>query len=265
MIVVAELVMGSSTLYSFVLRVQAWSFVFSFACAKFSNVHFEFLEGINFLHINYPNETKVLTLFTMEVADRIQNEMLYGPNNESIVCQPFSGTLVKTVNKTTEKIGFECRDGYIGHFGTVRAASPVSINRVDYPIFNFSALYSFSRFEMVYKDVVLKFENGKTVRTTASMILSDESYLRLNISWDATTVRGSQLLDISMPHYCVKSNEMGGINDSERYLVLKIRHHLRHHFDTVEKPRLFDVLYKFIKFVVGNTWVGETALFPRFH
>lgn len=257
----ATLVMRSSVVYGLWLCLFAASIV----SASFSNIHFEFNDAANFLNIDFHNEARVFAEFAQSVATRVQSEMVYDPKNRSMLCLPFNGTHTITQESGAQRrnFSFQCHDGFISHFRAVEVASPVSINKEKDFLYNVSVLFRFKRFAMSYHDLTLTVDNEKPKHTPACMIFSNDSYFRLNMSFDDDSVKSARLLSISLPHYCVYDFEMPKLAENDEYLILKMRPHFRHHFETVEKPRLIEFLYKFFKFIVETTWYGETYHFGR--
>lgn len=227
--------------------------------ASFSNIHFEFNDAVNFLNIDHPNQTKKIEAFAREIATRVSNEMVYDSKNRTMPCLPFNRTCQTKMLQPTRNFSFECHDGHIGHFRAVEVASPVSINQVEGAIFNASVLFRFRRFAMGYGNVTLHVEKEPPRHTSAIMTFSDDSYIRLNMSFNEDRVRSGRLLDISLPHYCVYSYEMPELPEGDSYLLQEMRPHLRHHFEKVESHRLIQFLYKFFKFIVETTWYGDIS------
>lgn len=229
--------------------------------ASFSNIHFEFNDAVNILNIDYPNDKRVFTEFADSVATRIQNEMIYDPKDRSMSCLPFNKTFLTKVLQPSIRITIDFHDGYIADFKAVQVASPISINKVEDTIFSVTVLLRFERFAMEYRNVTVSVECEAPRYTSAEMVFSNDSYIRLNMSFDKARPRSARLLGLTLPHYCVHSYEMRELPDSDGFLIGEMRPHIRHHFDTVEKRRLLEFLYDFFKYVVETTWFGEAKYF----
>lgn len=236
-------------------RVLLWASVLTAASvmASFSNIHYEFNDAANFLNIDHHNETKAITDFAQIVASRIEKEMLSNPNTSTMPCSPFHKTFKTHVRHPKHKIRADCRDGYIGNFTAVDVASPISINEVHGTVFNVSVLFRFRGFTMTYRNVTLWIENEPPRHVTADMVFHEDSYFRLNVSFDKTNAKPARLLDISLPHYCVDAYEMWELNNNDSYLVQEMRPHIRQHFEAVEKHRLLDFLCRAVKCIVEST------------
>lgn len=229
--------------------------------ASFSNVHFEFNEAANTLNAEYHNETVAVTEFSQRVARQIRRDieqMIYDPKNRTWLCLPFNKTF-KT-HKTTEpkvEIRAYCRTGYIGRFTAIDMASPISINKAEDTVFNVSVLIRFSGFFVTYRNVSLTIGNDTLRRhASATMKLHDDAFFRLNMSYDRSYKYSARLLDVSMPHYRVAAFEMPGIGNNETYLVAELLPHIRHQFETVEKPQFVAFLNGLIGPIVRYIWFG---------
>lgn len=225
--------------------------------ASFSNVHFEFNGAANFLNVDYHNETKKFADFAEIVAGYLLDKMIYDSKHRIMTCSAFQKTFTTHVTEPKRKILAQCRDVFISRFTDIKTVSPVSINNVEGTVFNVSVLFRFSGFNLTYSNVTLSIENEKPRHSSASMVFHENSYFRLNMSFDTSFFCSARLLAISLPHYCVAVFEMPDISDNETYLVTELRPHVRHHFETVEKQRLLKVLYGFVELIVNNTWFGD--------
>lgn len=242
----------SSAVYGIVWICMFATVVF----ASFSNIHFEFNEAANFLNIDYHNDTKVFTDFSERVATRVQKEMVYDNKSKYMKCLPFSGSLI-TESKPSVKVDFTGDEGFINHFRVVDVASPVSINKVKGTVFNVSVLFRFKHFSICYHNFSLSINSKKPTCTLATVIFSNDSYIRLNMSFDKARLKSARLLDVTLPHYCPYQYEMPDLSEDYAYLMVELGHQILKHFEAVEKKRLLDYMYTFFKFIVETTWYNE--------
>lgn len=243
--------------------VVVWTCLFAnVVFASFSNIHFEFNEAANILNIDYHNDTKVFTDFAERLVTRVQQEMVYDDKSKYIKCLPFNGSLI-TESKPSVKVDFTADEGFVNHFRVIDVASPVSINNVNGTVFNVSVLFRFHHFSISYHKFNLSINGQNPTTTVATVVFSNDSYVRLNMSFDKALVKSTRLLGVSLPHYCPHEYKIADLSDDYAYLIVELGQQILKHFEEVEKKRLVDHLYNFFRFIVETTWYGEFHNFKR--